>query len=138
MELVRVMTGIEMVHVPYKGSAPSLVGLVGNEVQVLFTSIPAALTQIKSGRIKPLAVSTLKRSSALPNVLFAPAGSPASALGVLSRELVKIMQAPEIRERFMADGFEPAGLTPDQFAKYLREEIAKWAKVVKIAGIKPE
>ena len=60
------------------------------------------------------------------------------ALGVLSRELVKIMQAPEIRERFMADGFEPAGLTPDQFAKYLREEIAKWAKVVKIAGIKPE
>jgi tripartite-type tricarboxylate transporter receptor subunit TctC len=156
MELVRVMTGVEMVHVPYKGSAPSIVGLVSNEVQVLFTSIPAALTQIKSGRIKPIAVSTLKRSSALPHIptldeaglagydaaswygLFAPTGSPASALVVLGRELVKIMQAPEIRERFMADGFEPAGLTPDQFAKYLREEIAKWAKVVKVAGIKAE
>lgn len=156
MELVRVMTGVEMVHVPYKGSAPSIVGLVGGEVQVLFTSIPAGLAHIRSGRIKAIAVSTLKRSSALPNVptvdeagltgydaaswygLFVPAGSPANAVGILSRELVKIMQAPEIRERFMADGFEPAGLPPDQFARYLREEIAKWAKVVKVAGIKPE
>lgn len=156
MELVRVMTGAEMVHVPYKGAAPSIIGLVGNEVQVLFSSIPAALTQIKSGRIKAVAVSTRKRSSALPNVptldeagltgydaaswygLFAPTGSPASATATLSRALVKIMQLPEVRERFMADGFEPAGLSPDQFSRYLREEIAKWAKVVQAAGIKPE
>jgi tripartite-type tricarboxylate transporter receptor subunit TctC len=156
MELVRSLTGVKMEHVPYKGSAPSIVGLVSGEVQVLFTSIPAALGQVRAGRIKAIAVSTLKRSSAMPQVptidesalkgydaaswygLFMPAGAPKNAVASISREVVKIMQAPDIRDRFMADGFEPAGIGPDEFSRYLRAEIQKWDKIVKAAGIKPE
>jgi tripartite-type tricarboxylate transporter receptor subunit TctC len=156
MELIRSLTGIRMEHVPYKGSAPSIAGLVSGEVQVLFTSIPAGLGQVKAGRLRALAVSTLKRSSAMPNVptidesalkgydaaswygLFMPAGAPKNAVASISREVVKIMQAPDIRDRFMADGFEPAGMGPDDFAKYLRAEIRKWDKIIKAAGIKPE
>ena len=156
MELVRALTGVNMVHVPYKGSAPSIVGLVSGEVQVLFSSIPAALGQVRAGRMRALAVSTAKRSSALPDVptidesalkgydaaswygLFMPAGSPKEAIARVSGEVVKIMKAPDIRKRFMADGFEPLGLGPDAFAKYLRQEIVKWEKVVKAAGIKPQ
>jgi tripartite-type tricarboxylate transporter receptor subunit TctC len=156
MELVRSLTGIRMEHVPYKGSAPSLVGLVSGEVQVVFTSIPAGLAQVRAGRIKAIAVSTLKRSSAMPDVptidesalkgydaaswygLFMPAGAPKNAVAAISREVVKIMQAPDIRDRFMADGFEPSGLGPDEFSRYLRAEIIKWEKIIKAAGIKPE
>jgi tripartite-type tricarboxylate transporter receptor subunit TctC len=156
MELLNAMVGIEMVHVPYKGSAPSVIGLMGGEVQMIFTSIPSALAQIKAGRIKPIAVSILQRSSALPSVptidesgvpgydaatwygLFAPAGTPKNAVDVVSREVVKIMSVPEIKERFASDGFEPVGNTPEEFAKVLKEELVKWAKVVKMAGIKPE
>ena len=156
MELIRSLTGIKMEHVPYKGSAPSIVGLASGEVQVLFTSIPAGLGQVRAGRIRALAVSTLKRSSAMPDVptidesalkgydaaswygLFMPAGVPKNAVATISREVVKIMQAPDIRNRFMADGFEPAGMGPEEFSKYLRGEIVKWEKIVKAAGIKPE
>jgi tripartite-type tricarboxylate transporter receptor subunit TctC len=156
MELIRSLTGIRMEHVPYKGSAPSIAGLVSGEVQVLFTSIPAGLGQVRAGRLRALAVSTLKRSSAMPDVptidesalkgydaaswygLFMPAGAPKNAVAAISREVVKIMQAPDIRERFLADGFEPAGMGPDDFAKYLRGEIRKWEKIIKTAGIKPE
>src|SRR5688500_820832 len=156
MELVKSMTGVKMEHVPYKGSAPSIVGLVSGEVQVLFTSIPAGLSQVRAGKMRAIAVSTLKRSSAMPDVptidesglkgydaaswygLFMPAGVTKTAVATISREVVKIMQAPDIRERFKADGFEPAGLGPEEFAAYLRAEIPKWAKIIKAAGIKPE
>ena len=156
MEMITSLTNTKMVHVPYKGSAPSIVGLTSGEVQVLFTSIPAGLGQIRAGRMRALAVSTIKRSAALPNVptidesalkgydaaswygLFMPAGSPKNAVATISREVVKIMQVPDVRDRFMADGFEPAGLAPDAFATYLRGEIRKWEKVIKAAGIKPE
>ena len=156
MELLQVMTGIQMIHVPYKGSAPSVIGLMGGEVNMIFSSVPAALAQIKSGRMKALAVSTLQRSSALPDVptlnesglpgydaaswygLFAPAGTPKKILAALSGEVVKIMRVPDVRERFASDGFEPAGQGPAESSKFLREEIAKWARVVKTADIKPE
>jgi tripartite-type tricarboxylate transporter receptor subunit TctC len=156
MELLMAMTGIQMIHVPYKGSAPSVIGLMGGEVNMIFSSIPAALAQIRSGRMKAIAVSTLQRSSALPDVptlnetglpgynaaswygLFAPAGTPKKILATLSREVVKIMRVPDIRERFASDGFEPAGYEPAEFAKFLREELVKWAKVVTMADIKPE
>jgi tripartite-type tricarboxylate transporter receptor subunit TctC len=156
MELLQVMTGVQMIHVPYKGSAPSVIGLMSGEANMIFSSIPAALAQIKSGRMKALAVSTLQRSSALPDVptlnesglpgydaaswygLFAPAGTPRKVIAALSAEVVKIMRVPDVRERFAADGFEPAGQPPAEFAKFLREEIAKWARVVKMAGIPPE
>lgn len=154
MVLFTNMAGIDMVHVPYKGGAPSVVGLLSGEVQVLFTSIPSVLSQVQARRVKPLAVSTAKRSGALPEVptvseaglpgydaaswygLFAPAGIPKDALRVLSAEIVKIMQVPEVRQRFSGDGFEPVGSTPDQFAKFVRTEITKWEKIIKTAGLK--
>jgi tripartite-type tricarboxylate transporter receptor subunit TctC len=125
-------------------------------VQMLFTSIPSVLPQITARKLKPLAVSTAKRSSALPDIptvdeaglrgydasswygLFAPAGISKNVLAVLSREIVKIMQVQEVRERFASEGFEPVGSTPEQFAKFMREEIVKWGKIVKSAGIKGE
>jgi tripartite-type tricarboxylate transporter receptor subunit TctC len=132
------------------------VGLVSGEVQVLFTSIPAGLGQVRAGKMRALAVSTLKRSSVMPDVptidesalkgydaaswygLFMPAGAPKNAVATIAREVVRIMQAPDIKQRFMADGFEPAGLAPEEFSRYLRGEIMKWEKIVKAAGIKPE
>ena len=156
MVLFTNMAGIEMVHVPYKGGAPSVVGLLSGEVQMLFTSIPSVLPQITARKLKPLAVSTAKRSSALPDIptvdeaglrgydasswygLFAPAGVSKNVLNVLSKEIVKIMQVPEVRDRFAADGFEPVGSRPEEFAKFMREEILKWSKIVKAGGIKGE
>jgi tripartite-type tricarboxylate transporter receptor subunit TctC len=143
-----------MIHVPYKGGAPSVIGLMSGEVHMLFTSIPSVLAQIQAGRVKAIAVSTAKRSSALPNVptvseaglpgydasswygLFAPAGVPKPVLDVLSREIVKIMQVADVRERFATDGFDPVGSSPEEFSQFLRAEIAKWEKIVKTAGIK--
>ena len=154
MVLFTNMAGIDMIHVPYKGGAPSVVGLLSGEVQMLFTSIPSVLSQIHARRVKPIAVSTAKRSSALPEVptiseaglpgydaaswygLFAPAGIPKDVLRVLSTQIVKIMQVPEVRQRFSGDGFEPVGGTPDQFAKFVRAEITKWEKIIKTAGLK--
>ena len=156
MEIMNAMVGVRMTHVPFKGSAPSLVALVSGEVQAVFSSIPSALGQIRAGKIRALGVSILKRSSALPDVptinesgvpgfdaaswyaVFAPAGTPKSAVTTLSKEIVRIMSTPEVRQRFASDGFEPAGTLPAETAKFLRVELAKWAKAVEMAGIKPE
>ena len=150
------MSGIDMVHVPYKGSAPSLVGLMGGEVQLLFTSVPAALPHVNANRVRALGVSINERSAALPKVptiaeaglpgyyaaswygLLLPAGTPRAVVGTLSKEIVAIMKVPDVREKMLAQGFEPVGDTPEGFAKFIREEIARWEKVVKAAGIKPE
>jgi tripartite-type tricarboxylate transporter receptor subunit TctC len=156
MELFASMAGIEMTHVPYKGGAPSVVGLVSGEVQLLFTSIPGVLSQIAAGRLKALGVSISQRNAALPNVptiaeaglpgyyaaswygLLLPAGVPKSNIDVLAKEIGKIMQVPKIKEKMLAQGFEPVGNTPAQFKKFIGEEIPRWEKVVKTAGIKPE
>lgn len=156
MEIMNAMVGVQMTHVPYKGSAPSIVALVGGEVQAVFSSIPSALGQIRAGKIRALGVSILKRSSVLPDVptidesgvpgfdaaswyaVFAPAGTPKNVVAMLGKEIVRIMNAPDIRERFANDGFEPAGTGPAEFAKFLRVELVKWAKAVEMAGVKPE
>jgi tripartite-type tricarboxylate transporter receptor subunit TctC len=156
MELLSLMTKVDMVHVPYKGGAPSVTGLLSGEVHMLFTSIPSVIGQINNKRVRAIAVSTIKRNPALPDVptideagvkgydaaswygMFAPAGVPKHVLDVLSNELVRIMSAPDIRAKFTADGFEPVGSTPDAFAKFVQAEIPKWAKIVKQAGIKPQ
>jgi tripartite-type tricarboxylate transporter receptor subunit TctC len=156
MELMNAMTGIQMVHVPYKGSAPSIVGLVSGEVQMVFASVPSALGQIRAGRIRALGVSISKRSSVLPDVptisesgvpgfdaaswygVFAPAGTPKNVVAVVGKEIVRIMNVPETRERFATDGFEPAGTGPKEFSGFLRQELVKWAKAIDTAGIKPE
>jgi tripartite-type tricarboxylate transporter receptor subunit TctC len=156
MEIMNAMVGVQMTHVPFKGSAPSLVALVSGEVQAVFSSIPSALGQIRAGRIRPLGVSIMKRSSVLPEVptihesgvpgfdaaswyaVFAPARTPKATVTLLSKEIVRIMNTPDVRQRFANDGFEPAGTSPAEFAKFLRVELAKWAKAVEMAGIKPE
>jgi tripartite-type tricarboxylate transporter receptor subunit TctC len=156
MEIMNAMVGVQMTHVPYKGSAPSIVALVGGEVQAVFSSIPSALVQIRAGRIRALGVSVLKRSSVLPDVptidesgvpgfdaaswyaVFAPAGTPKPIVAVLGKEVVRIMNVPDVRERFANDGFEPAGTGPAEFARFLRVELVKWAKAVEMAGVKPE
>ena len=156
MEIMNAMVGVQMTHVPFKGSAPSLVALVSGEVQAVFSSIPSALGQIRAGKIRALGVSIMKRSSVLPDVptihesgvpgfdaaswyaMFAPAGTPKSVVTLLSREVVRIMNTPDVRQRFATDGFEPAGTSPAETSKFLRIELAKWAKAVEMANIKPE
>jgi tripartite-type tricarboxylate transporter receptor subunit TctC len=156
MEIMNAMVGVQMTHVPFKGSAPSLVALVSGEVQAVFSSIPSALGQIRAGRIRPLGVSIMKRSSVLPEVptihesgvpgfdaaswyaVFAPARTPKGTVTLLSKEIVRIMNTPDVRQRFANDGFEPAGTSPAEFAKFLRVELSKWAKAVEMAGIQPE
>ncbi|MBI4191361.1 MAG: tripartite tricarboxylate transporter substrate binding protein [Betaproteobacteria bacterium] len=153
MELFSSMSDISLVHVPYKGSAPGLVALLGGEIQLIGSSIPSALGHINGGKLKPLGVSTLKRSSALPNVptidesglpgydaaswygLFAPAGVPRNALEVLNKEILKIMGKSDVRERFARDGFDPVGSNAGEFAQFIRAEIIKWEKVIKARGI---
>jgi len=156
MELFASMAGIEMVHVPYKGAAPSLVALVGGEVQVLFSSIPAALPQIASGKVRALGVSISRRSSVLPDVpaideaglpgyyaaswygLLLPRGVPRDIVNTLAKEIRSIMRAPDIKERMLGQGFDPVGNSPAEFAEFIREELPRWEKVVKTAGIKPQ
>lgn len=156
MELFMSMAKIDMIHVPYKGGAPSVIGLLSGEVHMLFTSIPSVLGQIKIGKVRAVGVSIQKRSSALPAVptideaglpgfntaswygLLAPAGVPQNILELLSKEVVKIMHNKEIRDRFARDGFEPVGNTPEAFGSFIRSEIPKWGKVVRQANIKPQ
>jgi len=154
VELFSSMAGIAMTHVPYKGSAPGLTALLGGEIQLIGASIPSALGHVTSRRLKPLGVSTLKRSSALPAVptiaesglpgfeaaswygLFAPAGIPRQALDTLNREIAKAMSVPAVRDKFSKDGFDPMGTNAREFAQFIRAEVPKWEKVIKSRGIK--
>ena len=156
MELLASMAQLDMVHVAYKGAAPSITGLLSGEVHLLFASIPSILAQIRTERVRALAVSTAKRNAVLPNVptineagvpgydaaswygVFAPAGVPKAVLTTLANELVRIMALPDVRAKFEADGFEPVGSTPDAFDPFVRADIAKWAKTIKAANIKAQ
>lgn len=156
MELLNAITKTKMVHVPYKGTAPAIVGLLTGEVQVLFSSIPAALGQLKTGKMRAIAVSTKKRSSALPEVptvdesgvpgydaasfyfVFAPAGTPKSNIDLIGGEMSRIANAPDIKATLIADGFEPAGYTPAQSKTFLQAELKKWSEAIRMAGLKPE
>jgi tripartite-type tricarboxylate transporter receptor subunit TctC len=156
MALFASMAGLDMVHVPYKGGAPSLIGLMGGEVQLLFSSIPGALPHIKAGRIRAIGVSIRERSQALPDVptiaeagvpgyyaaswygLFLPAGTPSVRVNTLSKQIMASMKSPDVKTKMLKLGFEPVGSDPAEFARFLDEEIARWAKVVKMAGITPK
>jgi tripartite-type tricarboxylate transporter receptor subunit TctC len=153
-ELFKVSTGLQMQHVPYKGSAPALADLLGGQVQLMFDNLPSALPQIRSGKLRALAVTSAARAPALPDVptvaesglpgfeasswfgLLAPAGTPQDVVSKVNAELAKWIATAEAREKLLAQGANAAGGTPDDFAKHIEAETAKWAKVVKASGAK--
>src|SRR5688572_7693314 len=156
MELFLFMGGLKMVHVPYKGSGQGIVDVVAGHVPVMTPSVPAALPHTKSGRLRGLGVTGAKRSNAAPEVptiaeaglpgyeatqwfgMLAPAATPREIITRLHAEITRALRDSDVRRRLEADGAEPVGSKPEEFAAYLRSETAKWAKVVKAAGIKPE
>ena len=151
-ELFKTMAGVNMVHIPYKGAAPAVVDLLGGHVSLMFDNMSSALPNIKSGRVRALAVTTLKRSPLLPQLptiseaglrgfdistwfgIFAPAGTPPDIVARLNTETVRILNTREMKERLLALGAEPAGNKPDEFAAFVRLEIQKYARVVKASG----
>ena len=151
-ELLKSMAGIEMVHVPYKGSAPALNDLLGGQLSMMFDVLSTALPQVASGKTRAIGVTSPKRSSIAPEVptiaesglngyevviwfgVLAPTGTPATVVNRVSADLAAILKTPEMQERLAKIGAEPAGTTPEQFAAIMRADTAKWSKVVKASG----
>ena len=153
-ELFKLMAGVNLIHVPYKGSAPALTDIVAGQVSVMFDNMPSCLPFIKSGRLRPLAVTSARRSAALPALptvaeaglpgfevtvwfaVLAPAATPREIVNRLNAEIVSALKTPDMRERLAQQGAEPMGNTPEEFAAVIKRDLAKWAKVVRDAGIK--
>ena len=145
---------ITLTHIPYKGSGPSVAALVGNEVQALFSGPGAAIPQIKAGRIRGLAVTTIKRSRELPDLptldasgykgfevsgwygVMAPAKTPRPVIARLNRDFVAVLTSGDTPRQLMTRGYDPAPMTPEAFGQYLQAEVARWSKAVKEYGIK--
>ena len=156
MELFKSLAGVKLVHIPYKGSAPAVTDLLGGQIQVMFDNAPNVMPQVKAGRLRALAQSGLTRSSIAPDLptvveagvpgyevvvwfgLVAPAGTPREVIVKLNTEVLKVLAMPDVRERFLAQGVEPMGSTPEQFGEHIRAQMAKWGKVVKDAGVQAE
>jgi tripartite-type tricarboxylate transporter receptor subunit TctC len=151
-EMFKSMAGVDMLHIPYKGVAAILTDMLGGRVQVAFASVPSVRSHVKDGKLRALGISTMKRSSVAPDVppvgdtvagydadfwvaLFTPAGTPKDVPAKLNAVLVKALANPEVRERFAAQGADVVGGTPEQLAAALRDDIVKWAKIVKAAGV---
>lgn len=155
-ELFQVLTDTRMVHVPYKGTGPAVNDLLGGHVSMMFATMPSVQQHVKAGRLRALGVSTAKRSPAMPDIptiaeagvrgyemvswngLLAPRGTPQSVLAKVHRELEAALKVSELRERLLALGFDPEASSPRQFAAYIRSEIARYAKLIKAAGIRIE
>ena len=156
-ELLKARSGLDMTHLPYKGSGPALIDLMAGTIQVLFVDIAGALPHIKSGKIVPLAVGGAKRSALLPELptiaeaanlpgfevsawmgLFAPAGTPSAIVSQLNAALNKLLASTDVRERFAALGAEPLGSSPEEFAAHIRSETTKWSRLVKETGTRIE
>ena len=153
-ELFKTMSGVQMTHVPYKGSAQALADLIGGQVQLMFDNLPSALPHIKSGKLKALAVTSLQRSTALPDLptiaesglpgfdanswfgILAPAGTPKDIIDRWNSEVAKWLASPEAREKLASQGAILAGRSPEDFAQHIATETAKWQKVVKESGAK--
>jgi tripartite-type tricarboxylate transporter receptor subunit TctC len=154
-ELFKSMSGIYMVHLPYRGSGPALMDLVGGTADVMFDNLPSSMAFIKAGKLKALAVTSRQRSAALPDVptieeaaglkgfdatswfgLLAPAGTSPDIVNRIQQEVAKSLNTPAIKEKLLAQGAIPSGNTPAEFAKHIENEHIKWARVVKASGAK--
>jgi tripartite-type tricarboxylate transporter receptor subunit TctC len=155
-EMLKQQTGLDLVHVPYKGGGQAIGDVVGGQIPLVYTAIATAQQFVRAGKLKALGVSSAKRSAALPDVptfeeaglpgfvvdswigLLAPAKTPRPIIDRLHREMVAVLQMSEVRERYATLGLVPVGSTPEQFGAQLRSEFERWAKVVKTAGIKAD
>ena len=156
MELFKTMAGVDIVHSPYKGSAPAVTDLLGGQVQVMFDNVPNVLQHVKAGKLRALAVTSARRTPLAPDIptvaeagvpgydlsvwfgVVAPAATPREVVQKINAECLKILAMPDVRERFLAQGVEPVGSTPEQFGEHIRAQMAKWTKVVQDAGVKAE
>jgi len=156
MELFKSLAGVDIVHIPYKGTAPAVTDLLGGQVHLMFDNVPNVLPHVKAGKLVALGQTGVKRSPLISDVptvaeagvagyevtvwfgLVAPAGTPREVVQKLNAETVRILAMPDVRERFLAQGVEPVGSTPEQFGEHIRTQMAKWAKVVADAGVKAE
>ncbi len=153
-ELFKTMAGVKMIHVPYKGASPALVDVVAGHIEVYFGAMVSVLPHVKNGRLRPLAVTSLKRAAVMPNLptldeqglkgfetgswfgMAAPAGTPREIIAKLHGEVVRIIKLPEVTERIAAEGADFIGSTPEEFSEFVKAEIVKWGKVVKLSGAK--
>jgi tripartite-type tricarboxylate transporter receptor subunit TctC len=156
MEMLNAMTGMKMVHVPYKGGGPATIDLLAGHVMVYFGSMQTAVEHVRAGRLRALGIASLKRSSAAPEIptiaeagvpgfevgniygLFAPAGTPPEITGRLHSDIVKVLALPEVRNIMVAVGSEPVGNSPEDFGAWLRNDMVRWAKVAREANIRGE
>ena len=152
--LFGVLTNTDLVQLPYKGSPPAVIAVIGGEAALMFSTIETVMPMIRNGRLKPLAVSTRARSPLLPEVptviesgikdyevigwfgLFAPANTPPAIVDQMRSETAKAINSPDIRERLMQEGATPVASTPAEFGRFVRDEIARWTKIIRQAGIK--
>lgn len=151
-ELFNAMAGVDMLHVPYKGAVPALTDLLGGRISMIFSSMPPALPHVHNGKLRALGVTSLERTPAAPELptiaesgvpgyvvnnwygILAPRGTPKEVVAKLNAEIVKIMKMPDVKENLSAQGAESFTSTPEQFATYIKDETAKWAKIVKSSG----
>ncbi|HWI13573.1 MAG TPA: tripartite tricarboxylate transporter substrate binding protein [Burkholderiales bacterium] len=155
-ELFKLMAGVNIVHIPYKGAAPATTDVIAGQIQLSFASTPGSVPMVKAGKVKPLAVTSAKRVAKLPDVptmaesalpgyeasvwygVVAPAGTPRDVVQRLNKEIARIVANSAHRERMTSADFEPTSTTPEQFAAFIKSETAKWAKVVKASGAHAE
>jgi tripartite-type tricarboxylate transporter receptor subunit TctC len=151
-ELFKSMAKVDMVHIPYKGSAPAVNDLLGNQIAIMFDNMPSAISHVRAGKLRPIAVTTAKRSPELPDVptiaeagvpgyeatswfgLFAPAKTPAPIVAQLNKAIVKVLNQPDVKQKIADQGGDIVSETPEQFAAFIKAETAKWGKVVKESG----
>ena len=156
IELFNLMTGVKLVHVPYKGGGPAMTDLVGGQVQLIFATAASAVPQIKAGRIKGIAVTTARRSALMPDLptlseagltgfdannwygIVVPARTPRAIVDLLNAEVTKILNMPDVKAALFSQGLDPAPGTPEQFGAYIRSERTKWAGVIKASRAKAE
>jgi tripartite-type tricarboxylate transporter receptor subunit TctC len=155
-ELLRFQTGVEITHVPYKGAVALNDVLAGESVHFMFATIPSAIQHVRAGKLRAVAVTSLKRSAGVPEVptvaesgypgfdasswfgLTGPAGMPREVAAKIAADIARVLKQPEMRERFIAQGADPVGSTPEEFGEHMRAETAKWARLVKASGAKAD